>query len=189
MKDSTIPSMVTSLHGIPIRSIACGRQHTVAVAENGSLFTWGKNTNGQCGLGHTTNVLSPVCVSSLLEDDVRVHVAAAGAAHTLCASEAGVLFSFGRGDEGQLGLGDDGGIPMLLTSSSSSSPRFRQVASCLAALTSRLMRVWTQYLCASLAEAITVFPSMTKVPCLLGAAALMANWVMETATLDMYLLE
>jgi alpha-tubulin suppressor-like RCC1 family protein len=111
LKDSTIPALVTSLDGIRIRSVACGRQHTVAVAENGSLYTWGKNSNGQCGLGHTNNVLSPVSVSSLLNADVRVHVAAAGAAHTLCVSEAGLLFSFGRGEEGQLGLGDSGGTP------------------------------------------------------------------------------
>ena len=110
IKDSTIPAIVASLDGIRIRSIACGRQHTIAVAENGSLYAWGKNSNGQCGLGHTNNILSPVCVSSLLQADVRVHVAAAGAAHTICISEAGVLFSFGRGDEGQLGLGDDGGF-------------------------------------------------------------------------------
>lgn len=44
-------------------------------------------------------------------------------------------------------------------------------------------------LCMSLAEAITVFPSITKVLCSLGAADLMANWVMETATLDMSPLE
>ena len=109
LKDSMIPAMVTSLDGIRIRSIACGRQHTVAVADNGSLFTWGKNSNGQCGLGHTSNVSSPCSVLSLLHADVRVHVAAAGAAHTVCVSEAGLLFSFGRGDEGQLGLGDGGG--------------------------------------------------------------------------------
>jgi len=115
VKDSTIPAMVTSLEGIRIRSIACGRQHTVAIAENGSLFTWGKNSNGQCGLGHTNNVLSPVCVSSLLESDVRVLNASAGAAHTICTSEAGVLFSFGRGDEGQLGLGDDGSMPARIS--------------------------------------------------------------------------
>jgi alpha-tubulin suppressor-like RCC1 family protein len=110
LKDSMIPAIVTSLDGIRIRSIACGRQHTVAVADNGTLFTWGKNSNGQCGLGHTNNVSSPCSVSSLLHSDVRVHAAAAGAAHTVFVSEAGHLFSFGRGDEGQLGLGDGGGM-------------------------------------------------------------------------------
>jgi alpha-tubulin suppressor-like RCC1 family protein len=130
LKDSTIPALVASLDGIRIRSVACGSHHTVAVAENGSLYAWGKNSNGQCGLGHTNNVLSPVSVSSLLQADVRIHVAAAGTGHTLCVSEAGILFSFGRGEEGQLGLGDSGGTLHHLLCCYQIYHRHCQVASC-----------------------------------------------------------
>ena len=66
---------------------------------------------------------------------------------------------------------------------------FHQVASCPAVLTSHQIRVLMYSLCMSLAEAITVFPSITKVLCSLGVAVLMANWVMETVTLDMSPLE
>lgn len=41
----------------------------------------------------------------------------------------------------------------------------------------------------SLVAAIIVFPLTTKVVCTLGAAALMANLVMATPTLDMFPLE
>jgi hypothetical protein len=109
LKESAIPVLVCSLDGVRIRSVACGRQHTVAVAEDGSIFSWGKNSNGQCGLGHANSVYSPQPVADLLRDDVRIQCAAAGSAHTICASESGVLYSFGRGDEGQLGLGDNCG--------------------------------------------------------------------------------
>ena len=33
-----------------------------AVKKDGTFYTWGKNTNGQCGVGSTTNVLTPTLI-------------------------------------------------------------------------------------------------------------------------------
>mmetsp|Transcript_14397 Transcript_14397/g.35955 ORF Transcript_14397/g.35955 Transcript_14397/m.35955 type:complete len:2085 (-) Transcript_14397:337-6591(-) len=42
------------LNGLPIRGIACGRHHSLAVGISGSAFTWGSNKRGQLGNGDET---------------------------------------------------------------------------------------------------------------------------------------
>lgn len=34
-----------------INQVACGQKHTAAVSDQGLVFTWGSNSNGQLGLG------------------------------------------------------------------------------------------------------------------------------------------
>lgn len=55
----------------------------------------GKNSQGQCGLGHTDDVLRPAVVASLLAE-VIVQIAA-GWEHTLARTLAGTLYSWGSG--------------------------------------------------------------------------------------------
>ena len=31
--------------------VACGASHSLAVSEDGQIFAWGKNSQGQCGVG------------------------------------------------------------------------------------------------------------------------------------------
>ena len=45
--------------------VACGDTHTLVCTEGGALFTFGRNQNGQLGLGHTSDVLAPQWVTGL----------------------------------------------------------------------------------------------------------------------------
>ncbi|KAL5725775.1 HECT-type E3 ubiquitin transferase [Ranunculus cassubicifolius] len=66
------------LFGCPTRSrwldIACGREHTAAVASDGSLFTWGGNDFGQLGDGSEEGRKHPRKVK-LLKTEIVVSVA------------------------------------------------------------------------------------------------------------------
>jgi alpha-tubulin suppressor-like RCC1 family protein len=44
---------------------SCGYNHVVALQSNGTLWAWGRNTNGQLGLNNLTNRSSPVQVGAL----------------------------------------------------------------------------------------------------------------------------
>lgn len=44
----------SALEGVRIVRIACGASHSLAVSEDGQVFGWGKNTQGQCGVGMCT---------------------------------------------------------------------------------------------------------------------------------------
>lgn len=76
------------------------------VTREGKLLVTGYNDNGQCGVGTTTQVRSPVAVSSLDgEEVVQVHVYN-GCEHTLAVTKEGKLYAFGYNYRGQLGLGN-----------------------------------------------------------------------------------
>jgi len=54
----------------PIDKVGCNNGYGVAWAllENGELYTWGQNSNGECGLGHTTAVTIPTLAATGVTD-------------------------------------------------------------------------------------------------------------------------
>ena len=51
-KDNTsIPTLVRKLEGQNVQMIAGGEHHTIAVTADGKVYCWGRNDEGQCGLG------------------------------------------------------------------------------------------------------------------------------------------
>ncbi|HRZ80790.1 MAG TPA: hypothetical protein P5044_12335, partial [bacterium] len=50
-EDSLIPVKVSFDAGIKIRSISCGHRHTCALDEDGKVYCWGWNQDGQLGNG------------------------------------------------------------------------------------------------------------------------------------------
>ncbi|KAI9376576.1 hypothetical protein BJX61DRAFT_538657 [Aspergillus egyptiacus] len=92
-------------------SMALGQDHTLAVTENGDIFSWGSNKFGQLGYGlpKTSNKddvpiqTSPRQIFNPFKKDVILG-AAASAVHSVVFSSSG-LYTFGK-NEGQLGLVD-----------------------------------------------------------------------------------
>ncbi|XP_063224238.1 RCC1 and BTB domain-containing protein 1-like isoform X3 [Bacillus rossius redtenbacheri] len=98
----------SALSGKRVISIACGQTSSMAVAENGEVYGWGYNGNGQLGIGNNVNQLNPCRVSGL-QDKVVVK-AACGYAHTLALTDAGELFAWGANSYGQLGTGNKSNV-------------------------------------------------------------------------------
>ncbi|XP_041354796.1 X-linked retinitis pigmentosa GTPase regulator-like isoform X2 [Gigantopelta aegis] len=82
--------------------IACGYYHTAIVTESGHLYTFGENDCGKLGLGHKTSVSTPEHVSSISD---KVKAVSCGGSHTAALTENGTVYTFGEGNNGQLGLG------------------------------------------------------------------------------------
>ncbi len=97
---------MVSLTGLPVQTIACGGNHSVAVSTSGAVYAWGKNDHGQLGLGDRTDRNLPAQVRSLRSQDVRR--VTCGQDHTVCLTGDGGVFSFGAGGYGQLGHGGKG---------------------------------------------------------------------------------
>ncbi|KAH7278303.1 hypothetical protein KP509_38G035100 [Ceratopteris richardii] len=102
--DLFIPQPIKGLQGIEIRQIACGDSHCLAVTVDGDVKSWGRNQNGQLGLGHTEDCLIPCTIQAF--QGISVKMIAAGAEHTAAVSENGKLYGWGWGRYGNLGLGD-----------------------------------------------------------------------------------
>ncbi|KAA0177859.1 hypothetical protein FNF27_00407 [Cafeteria roenbergensis] len=85
------------------QAVGCGRKHLLILSRDGSVFACGANEHGQCGLGHNRAVALPLPSPTLRGK--RVVAISCGEAHSAALTDDGVLFTFGRGSEGQLGLG------------------------------------------------------------------------------------
>eukprot|EP00270_Netrium_digitus_P001315 TRINITY_DN1141_c0_g1_i3.p1 TRINITY_DN1141_c0_g1~~TRINITY_DN1141_c0_g1_i3.p1 ORF type:complete len:450 (+),score=87.14 TRINITY_DN1141_c0_g1_i3:152-1501(+) len=114
--DLFIPQPIQAFTGRTIRNIACGDCHCLAVMDDGEVFSWGRNQNGQLGIGNTEDALLPQVITSF--KDVPVKMVAAGAEHTAAVTEDGRLWGWGWGRYGNLGLGDrrDRLLPESVTS-------------------------------------------------------------------------
>jgi hypothetical protein len=60
-----IPQPIRTLSGRNVVKVACGDTHTLAVTAEGELFSFGRNQNGQLGLGTAQDAILPQPVESL----------------------------------------------------------------------------------------------------------------------------
>ncbi|KAI9910319.1 hypothetical protein PsorP6_010557 [Peronosclerospora sorghi] len=97
-------ALAKALHATCITSVACGAQHSVALTATGEVYTWGSGEDGRLGHGDMRDRSVPRKVMHLLRDTI-VH-ASCGGAHTAVLSATGTVFTFGRGRNGRLGVGD-----------------------------------------------------------------------------------
>jgi len=82
--------------------IAVGENHTCALGFTGTLYCWGKNDNGQLGLGDLLERLEPTPVGAELEWET----VAAGWKHTCGQKRDNTSWCWGDNGEGELGAGD-----------------------------------------------------------------------------------
>mmetsp|Transcript_26924 Transcript_26924/g.58797 ORF Transcript_26924/g.58797 Transcript_26924/m.58797 type:complete len:634 (+) Transcript_26924:184-2085(+) len=87
---------------VRIVSIACGASHTLAIGETGSLWSCGKNSRGQLGIGNQIESLRLQLVQNLTHN-ARIVSAASGAEHSMALSSDGSLYTWGDSKRGQLG--------------------------------------------------------------------------------------
>ena len=80
-----------------------GGYHALASQTGGTLWTWGRNTWGQLGLGDTAARSSPVQIGSGTTGPWIAF--SAGQSHSLGIRTDGTLWAWGRNDYGQLGIG------------------------------------------------------------------------------------
>lgn len=102
--DQMQPTEVKALATQRIAAVACGYYHTSVVTEDGVVMCWGKGNSGQLGLGDAATSLVPRPVAALQQHTIRD--VSCGAAHTLALSDGGVVFAWGSGADGQLGVGE-----------------------------------------------------------------------------------
>jgi len=101
--------------GNPITAVASGFNHSIALAEDGTVYTWGSNSAGQLGNDNAlTNSSIPVKVlngnyegTTYLGDASappnKITAVALGKWHSIALAEDGELYAWGGNDHGQLG--------------------------------------------------------------------------------------
>ncbi|NXQ63675.1 HERC5 ligase, partial [Anthoscopus minutus] len=95
------PQLVERLKGIPLAQIAAGGAHSITVSLSGAVYSWGKNSFGQLGVGDTKDRDCPTYVGAL--EHWKTVFLSCGADHTAVLSKEGLMCTFGAGGSGQLG--------------------------------------------------------------------------------------
>lgn len=97
---TTKPKLIDLNPNIQIVNASCGDQHTICLDQLGRAFSFGFNSNGQLGLGHTQDVNIPTEVQQL-ENIKSIHC---GGFFSIFLMEYGIAFGAGFCYKDQFGI-------------------------------------------------------------------------------------
>lgn len=109
--------------------ISAGLYHTVALTEDGEVYTWGRGQYGVLGNGSNQYSLVPELNEDfeiLKDDGINVVKIDAADDYTAVLMDNGEVYTFGKNDRGQLGIGSGIGIDMLESSANPTPLTFEE---------------------------------------------------------------
>lgn len=103
----TAPTLITNPLGKTVKDIACGDNHTIMLMTDGTVYATGYNEYGQLCLGNTNTANCNTLTQITALDGKTPNLVACGGDYTFMIMTDGTLYSAGRNNYGQLGLGDN----------------------------------------------------------------------------------
>nr|XP_014343905.1 PREDICTED: E3 ubiquitin-protein ligase HERC2 [Latimeria chalumnae] len=106
-EDQTTPMLVTGLKGLKVIDVSCGSgdAQTLAVTENGQVWSWGDGDYGKLGRGGSDGCKTPKLIEKL--QDLNIVKACCGSQFSVALTKDGEVYSWGKGDNQRLGHGTD----------------------------------------------------------------------------------
>ena len=108
-----------------IGQIAAGTDHSFAIQNNGTLWSWGKNDGGQLGYGSKSGNYYPAQVNTSSDTSLsQVLAIDSGKAHSVVLTKKGEVWAWGNNYSFQLGIGTsiECLVPIKVLSSDGSEP-------------------------------------------------------------------
>ena len=99
-----------------IVEITCGNDHSICITASGEVYSWGLGTNGQLGHGDKLSQKIPKLISYFSNNKKTAKSISAGKNNSFVLTDDGEVYSFGFGENGELGHGDlrSYSTPMLI---------------------------------------------------------------------------
>ena len=103
------PRNISELNDKNIVEISCGNEHTLALDEDGDVYSWGSTSDGvlgreikgeEKGLG----IGKPGKITFFIKNDIKIRHISSGSIHNLCLDDKSNLYSWGCSKGGQLGF-------------------------------------------------------------------------------------
>jgi len=105
--DMLRPTELECLRPLGVLAIRAGYSHSGALVAGGQLYLWGGGELGQQGNGERANVLVPSVVQYFVDHRIVISSFSLGCAHSVAVSDEQLLYAWGEGKWGKLGLGHD----------------------------------------------------------------------------------
>ena len=102
--DQPVPLICNGLSHIIITSLSCGGHHCLASSAS-QVFSWGSGRYGQLGTGMTSSCSTPKAITLLQGKNITS--CACGEDFSAVLTELGEVYTFGNGESGKLGHGND----------------------------------------------------------------------------------
>lgn len=94
--------------GDAVKNVVCGGSHSGVITNNGNIYMWGLNRNGQTGTGaKVESVLEPRPLDITDIGRKQPKSLVCGRNHSLLLTNEGRVYSWGAGGVGRLGLSDN----------------------------------------------------------------------------------
>ena len=94
--------------------VSLGYKFSLALKQDGTVWSWGQNNDGELGLGNTTEYSEPQQITDIKEKITDVKT---GYYHSIALTEKGEVYTWGYNGNGQLGNGtrEDSLVPVKVT--------------------------------------------------------------------------
>jgi E3 ubiquitin-protein ligase HERC2 len=101
------PQQVPVLSQYIVKKVAVhsGGKHAMAITLDGKIFSWGEGEDGKLGHGNRLTLEKPKLIETLKTK--RIRDIACGSAHSAAITSQGELYTWGLGEYGRLGHGDN----------------------------------------------------------------------------------
>jgi len=102
-----------------VAQVCCTRGHCAILMKNGRVYSMGKNQNGQLGLGHMNDILSPSLIDPKYFNHERIAQVSTNYHHTMMLTQKGCLYACGNDPDKKIKLIDsiDHTLPQKIDSS------------------------------------------------------------------------
>jgi alpha-tubulin suppressor-like RCC1 family protein len=109
----TQPVQITALNGMVMVAIAAGGNHSLAVRDDGTVWAWGSNSNGQLGATTTQTCGTVSCSMAPIQASgiVSATLVTAGDEHSVALKSDATVWAWGDNQAGELGTGTGQGGP------------------------------------------------------------------------------
>lgn len=82
--------------------ISCGLNHTLALTDEGEVYSWGQGLHGALGTGNKRDAFAPKWVTEYLDEPIAQ--VSAGGSHSTLVTISGSVYLCGDNSKGQLGI-------------------------------------------------------------------------------------
>ena len=100
-----LPNKIEALAGQRVVAVSAGESHSLALTADGAVCSWGGGGCGQLGHGDEQRQLLPKKIEALA--DQRVIAVSTGPFHSIALTADSAVFTWGKGEQGCLGHGED----------------------------------------------------------------------------------